>query len=351
MAKYNATILTENGLSLARQAAQGRTTFSITRAATTSVDISDYSQSQIEGMKSLPNIVQWASVSRKYQGQTQIGVELVFTNFGLKNEYKIQGIGLYAKQPGPANEVLYAVTTASDPYTMPDYSSGALYEFTLTAYVQVGQGKAVTIDISPAGPSNDVHDLANYGRLRATLTNSIGESIVDTSGNQIVGQVASPITDTELKTAGMPADAKCVGDTISADRAEAASEMTHIRRKLIDEHNYAEATYQRIADADKLSNRLARVEVNQTLNEKKITEEVAQTSLLASQGLLMVSVTSPSGANVTSPSGQAVAGYMDVAGKTVANAYSAGRDYVDKTYASLEAELIALRKIVAEMAK
>lgn len=152
MSKYNKSKLTMAGKLLASLAANGKTKFEITRAASTADDLSGV---DLDGLEALPNEVQSAAIVdqvKPIDGNAAVtGTEVQFVNEGLSEGYLIQAIGLYATKDGEDKEQLYAVVTAETPELMPDYADKVWFRFTSTIYVIVGDVANVTVNITPTG--------------------------------------------------------------------------------------------------------------------------------------------------------------------------------------------------------
>ncbi|WP_416353938.1 hypothetical protein ACNAN0_03945 [Agrilactobacillus fermenti] len=152
MSKYNESILTDAGLDLASRAANGQTKFAITRAMTTDQDLTKLSESELRALKQLPNELQSGEIiqtkSSADHQNSAIGTELLFENKDLSKSYNIMAVGLYAKEDGSDDEVLYALATAVEPEFMPDFSDQIILQFKFTIYVIVGRTDNVTIEIS-----------------------------------------------------------------------------------------------------------------------------------------------------------------------------------------------------------
>ncbi|APX72724.1 phage tail protein [Companilactobacillus allii] len=155
MAEYNETILTATGLDLASRAANGKTKFVITRAASTEVDLSSKSESELQALTTLPSEAQAGSIENQTENvpnsNAVIGTEILFTNDGINKSYVINAIGLYAREDGSDTEILYAINTAIDPESMPDFAKQVLFQFRFTIYVVVGRTENVTVKVDPTG--------------------------------------------------------------------------------------------------------------------------------------------------------------------------------------------------------
>ena len=155
MSKYNKTILTNAGLDLAAKASSGKTKFTITRAATSTEKLADKSISELQQLTALPSLMQYGEINNVADSAQDksivIGTELVFNNKDLTTGYNINTIGLFAKEDGSDKEFLYALTTALEPETMPDFKDKVLFKFNLTMFVVVGQTDNVTVDVTDNG--------------------------------------------------------------------------------------------------------------------------------------------------------------------------------------------------------
>ena len=155
MSKYNKTILTNAGLDLAAKASSGKTKFTITRAATSIEKLADKSISELQQLTTLPSLMQYGEINNVADSAQDksivIGTELVFNNKDLTTGYNVNTIGLFAKEEGTNKEFLYALTTAVEPETMPDFKDKVLFKFNITMFVVVGQTDSVTVNVTQNG--------------------------------------------------------------------------------------------------------------------------------------------------------------------------------------------------------
>ena len=155
MSKYNKTILTNAGLDLAAKASSGKAKFTITRAATSTEKLADKSISELQQLTALPSLMQYGEINNVAESAQDksivIGTELVFNNKDLSTGYNINTIGLFAKEDGTDKEFLYALTTAVEPETMPDFNDKVLFKFNLTVFVVVGQTDNVSVNVTDNG--------------------------------------------------------------------------------------------------------------------------------------------------------------------------------------------------------
>lgn len=150
MSQYNKTVLTRAGLELAKKANAGQAKFEITRAVTSAEDWSYKTTQDLEEVTNVPNIMQNGTIMDAEEVESNnavIGVSLRFTNKDLTNAYQIRIIGLYVKEEGAKNEILYAVTTAVSPEYMPSFADKVLYRFNMQMYLVIGKAQAVNVVI------------------------------------------------------------------------------------------------------------------------------------------------------------------------------------------------------------
>lgn len=151
MSKYKNTVLTDRGMSLATRAANGKAKFSITRAASTADDLSDMSETELRLLEVLPNEVQSGIInnvteSGQYQSSV-VGTEILFSNQGIKADYNIMAVAIYAIEDGTDEEILYGLSLAEEPEYMPDFADTVIFQFVLTMYVVVGRAENVTVKV------------------------------------------------------------------------------------------------------------------------------------------------------------------------------------------------------------
>lgn len=155
MSKYNKTILTNAGLDLAAKANSGKAKFTITRAATSTEKLVSKSISELQKLTTLPSLMQYGEINNVADSAQDksivIGTELVFNNKDLTTSYNVNTIGLFAKEDGSNKEILYALTTAAEPETMPDFKDKVLFKFNMTMFVVVGQTDNVSVNVTDNG--------------------------------------------------------------------------------------------------------------------------------------------------------------------------------------------------------
>lgn len=153
MSKYDASELTNEGLRLSSLAANGKTSFTITRVASTADDLSEV---DVTELSALPNEVQTGTINDRLNSPDGngaiVGTDITFENSGLTESYSIGAVGLYATETGEGkSEVLYAVVKAVKPEFIPDFGDKVLMQFGMIVYVIVGKAENVEVTINPAG--------------------------------------------------------------------------------------------------------------------------------------------------------------------------------------------------------
>lgn len=197
MSKYSASELTTEGLRLASLAANGKTSFTITRVASTADDLTD---ADVKTMSRLPNEVQTGTLVDQVKspdGSNAItGAEVRFDNMGLKDSYNISAVALFATEMGTDKpEVLYSITKAIEPEFIPDFADKVLLQFGMTIYVIVGEVSQVDVHVDPTGlATKDYVDdaieavdvsgqLVNYQTPAITASTGDVKSSVSSSGD------------------------------------------------------------------------------------------------------------------------------------------------------------------------
>ena len=159
MSKYNKTVLTNAGLDLAIKAARGKAKFTITKTAASANNLADKKIEELQELTELPNIVQYGQIvdvaDSTQDKNVVIGVGLYFNNQDLTQSYDLNTIALFAKEEGSDKEILYGLTTAVEPETMPDFQDEVLFKFNLTMYVVVGRTDNVTVKVVEDGVVTD----------------------------------------------------------------------------------------------------------------------------------------------------------------------------------------------------
>ncbi|MCT6891258.1 MAG: hypothetical protein M3Z87_16620 [Lactobacillus sp.] len=195
MSEYNKTVLTNEGLDLMARANKGMAKFTITRAATSTEQLSDKSMADLQKLTELPSLMQYGVINNvadsSQDSNIVIGVELIFNNQDLANGYNINAIGLFAKEAGKDKEILYAITTAVTPESMPDFKNKVLFKFNVTMFVAVSQADSVTVNVTDNGVVTQEQLSAVIKQTVDSIENDIQISLkkVNTLGNPI--QVSS----------------------------------------------------------------------------------------------------------------------------------------------------------------
>lgn len=229
MSQYNKTVLTRAGFELAKKAHAGQAKFGITRAVSSAEDWSDKSVQDLEEVTAIPNVMQNGTimdVEEVESNNAAIGVSLKFTNKDLTNGYHVRIIGLYVKEEGTKNEILYAITTAILPEYIPSFADKVLYKFNMQMYLVIGKAQAVNVVIDEGtAVTRTQFDKYKFevdkfmqdvtaGYVELPLRDSQGQQLFDHDGKAISFKKPLIDTDRTLSQQGKPADANATGQRI-----------------------------------------------------------------------------------------------------------------------------------------
>lgn len=229
MSQYNKTVLTRAGFELAKKAHAGQAKFEITRAVSSAEDWSDKSAQDLEEVTTIPNVMQNGTImdiEEIESNNAAIGVSLKFTNKDLINGYYVRIIGLYVKEEGTKNEILYAITTAVLPEYIPSFADKVLYKFNMQMYLVIGKAQAVNVVIDE-GTAVTRNQFDKYkvevdkfmqevtaGYVELPMRDSQGQQLFDHDGKAILFKKPLVDTDKTLSQQGKPADANTTGQKI-----------------------------------------------------------------------------------------------------------------------------------------
>lgn len=229
MSQYNKTVLTRAGFELAKKAHAGQAKFEITRAVSSAEDWSDKSAQDLEEVTTIPNVMQNGTImdiEEIESNNAAIGVSLKFTNKDLINGYHVRIIGLYVKEEGTKNEILYAITTAVLPEYIPSFADKVLYKFNMQMYLVIGKAQAVNVVIDE-GTAVTRTQFDKYkvevdkfmqevtaGYVELPMRDSQGQQLFDHDGKAILFKKPLVDTDRTLSQQGKPADANTTGQKI-----------------------------------------------------------------------------------------------------------------------------------------
>lgn len=230
MSQYNKTVLTRAGFELAKKAHAGQAKFGITRAVSSAEDWSDKSVQDLEEVTTIPNVMQNGTimdVEEVESNNAAIGVSLKFTNKDLINGYHVRIIGLYVKEEGTKNEILYAVTTAVSPEYIPSFADKVLYKFNMQMYLVIGKAQAVNVVIDEGtAVTRTQFDKYKFevdkfmqdvtaGYVELPMRDSQGQQLFDHDNKAILFKKTLIDIDKTLSQQGKPADASATGQRIN----------------------------------------------------------------------------------------------------------------------------------------
>ncbi|WP_353486082.1 fibronectin type III domain-containing protein [Apilactobacillus xinyiensis] len=165
----NPAVLTQQGMQLMNEAANGLNQISFPKAVTT--DDAQYTNmniNQLEALADLDNIKQTikpdtplpAYVYTDSDGNQQLSdtgtvksktattITLLFPNKDVTSDYYIQAIGLYAHDENKNIDILYSVMTAPEPRLQPAYDGTAPTSFKIKSITAVGLTDNLKVELS-----------------------------------------------------------------------------------------------------------------------------------------------------------------------------------------------------------
>ena len=181
MAVFKDTTITDNGRTLVADALANNRQIAFTRMITSSKSYED--STDISKLISIDEIKQSVNMSKINQEGTKVRLNAVFTNSTVNTSYKIQTIGLYAKI-GSGNEILYSVTRAKEPDTMPATNGINLATVEIDLITEINNSSGATMLINP---SSLVTVSSLVAELEKIIGMEFGGNIQDT-GNKVKGK-------------------------------------------------------------------------------------------------------------------------------------------------------------------
>lgn len=163
MAEFNKLIITNKGQALMAKLIAGTTTVEFTKIRTST---NVYTNTQILTLTALTNVKQTTDVSRVIRtNNVAVQVEGAIENSNLTTGYKINSVGLYAKDPDEG-EILYAVASVASSDNgawMPPFNgvavSGAYFKLITT--VSNSDNVSLRVDQAAVATVGDIQDLQN----------------------------------------------------------------------------------------------------------------------------------------------------------------------------------------------
>ena len=147
MAVFKDTTITDNGRTLIADALANNKQITFTRMITSSKSYED--STDVSKLISVDEIKQSVNMTRINQEGTKVRLNAIFTNSAVNTSYKIQTIGLYAKI-GTGNEILYSVTRAKEPDTMPATNGINLATVEIDLITEINNSNGATILMNPS---------------------------------------------------------------------------------------------------------------------------------------------------------------------------------------------------------
>ena len=181
MAVFKDTTITDNGRTLIADALANNKQITFTRMITSSKSYED--STDVSKLISIDEIKQSVNMTRINQEGAKVRLNAIFTNSSVNTSYKIQTIGLYAKI-GTGNEILYSVTRAKEPDTMPATNGINLATVEIDLITEINNSNGVTMLMNPS-------TLVTTSSLVAELEKLIGIEFggnVQDAGNKVKGK-------------------------------------------------------------------------------------------------------------------------------------------------------------------
>ena len=147
MAVFKDTTITDNGRTLIADALANNKQITFTRMITSSKSYED--STDVSKLISIDEIKQSVNMTRINQEGAKVRLNAIFTNSAVNTSYKIQTIGLYAKI-GTGNEILYSVTRAKEPDTMPATNGINLATVEIDLITEINNSNGATMLINPS---------------------------------------------------------------------------------------------------------------------------------------------------------------------------------------------------------
>lgn len=181
MAVFKDTTITDNGRTLIADALANNKQITFTRMITSSKSYED--STDVSKLISVDEIKQSVNMTRINQEGAKVRLNAIFTNSAVNTSYKIQTIGLYAKI-GTGNEILYSVTRAKEPDTMPATNGINLATVEIDLITEINNSNGATILMNP---SSLVTNSSLIMELEKITGLEFGGNIQD-AGNKIKGK-------------------------------------------------------------------------------------------------------------------------------------------------------------------
>ncbi|WP_455045694.1 gp53-like domain-containing protein [Leptotrichia trevisanii] len=181
MAVFKDTTITDNGRTLIADALANNKQITFTRMITSSKSYED--STDVSKLISVDEIKQSVNMTRINQEGTKVRLNAIFTNSAVNTSYKIQTIGLYAKI-GTGNEILYSVTRAKEPDTMPATNGINLATVEIDLITEINNSNGATMLMNP---SSLVTTSSLIMELEKITGLEFGGNIQDT-GNKVKGK-------------------------------------------------------------------------------------------------------------------------------------------------------------------
>ncbi|UQS85826.1 fibronectin type III domain-containing protein (plasmid) [Apilactobacillus apisilvae] len=153
---FRNTALTTAGFQVANKAAVGLLKYEITRAASTDMDLTQYTDDELKNLTSLPNEIDSGEIVDRDDSKDDNSLSTISTLFNNKNYekgYTIKAVGIYGKTD-EGKEFLHSVTVSETPVIVPEWTTNKFDGLGLDVVIVSGDNKHMDVDLSDAGTAS-----------------------------------------------------------------------------------------------------------------------------------------------------------------------------------------------------
>ena len=201
MGRYNAAVITAQGLEYIAQAISGQITLTFSRMV-----ISDYAYPEgtdLSALTSIQSVKMSVEPASVWVSGDTVGVRGLFSNTSVQTAYNINTVGVFATNG--TTEILFSVSTAISPDEMPIYNGVAPSSFIFTVQETISEASEINITVTSAGVAT-AQDIADLQESKQNTISGAASTITDSNltpsralASNASGKVAvSSVTTTEL---------------------------------------------------------------------------------------------------------------------------------------------------------
>lgn len=206
MSKYKNVVLTKKGQDLLLRTQTGECDLEFTRVATG--DGTYENEEELFQRLSMLNEKQSFPIGSFCKEGDKLLIRFIASNSGQEGEtglqtgYYMREIGIFAREKGGENEVLYGIALAEEPVYMPPYNEASPITATFSIYIYIGGCENVTLRADPTAYVSvqqlaKVENVINNKADKTYVPSKTGEGASGTWGIDITGNAG---TSTKLAT-------------------------------------------------------------------------------------------------------------------------------------------------------